>query len=664
MRHILFVLAALSLSAAAIAAEPAASANHPASSAQQIPVKDFMRDDSFDLVKLSPSGKYMARTISLGDKSVLAITRRSDGVLTGHFNLQGKTQVLDFWWVNDERLLISAGEKYGYLDKPQPTGEIYATNADGSGQAIMIGYRAGTGFSSSHIHNNAGNNYAEMVDGLPNDPDKVIIAVTPLGSDVPYTRAEEMDVNSGFLKVAATAPVRRATFTTDAQGVVRFAIGAGDDNLTKTYYRDNRDADWQMINDQDATSLQLFPLGFSADGKTAYLQKEEDHGPDGIYAFDTTTHKLSLQMRDPVVDPAMILRGPNHEVIGAQFVNDKPKVVFFDENSSLAHLYHSLEASFPGQAVLLDDFIEGGKAAVVGVYSDQSPGDYYLFDLENKKAEHLLSRREWLDPESMGIERPITFKARDGLELHGYLTLPPGSNGKNLPMVVNPHGGPFGIADAWGFNNETQLLASRGYAVLQLNFRGSGNYGREFILSGYKQWGGTMQDDLTDATHWAIDQGIADPHRICIYGASYGGYAALEGVAKEPSLYRCAVGYVGVYDMNRIYQDEIVRDSTSETNALKKTLGQDDLDSKSPDHLADRITVPVMLVAGHDDVIAPPKHTELMRDALQRAGKQVDAKIYDHEGHGFFVEDDILDFYTRMLAFLDKNIGAGAVAAH
>ncbi|MEO5596723.1 MAG: S9 family peptidase [Lysobacteraceae bacterium] len=622
-----------------------------------------MRDDSFNRIKLSPDGKYIARSIAIGEKSALAITRRSDGVLTGHFNLGGKTAVLDFWWVNDHRLLISAGEKYGALDKPVGTGELYATNADGSGQQILLGYRSGDGISSPHMSSSGGTKAAAfMVDDLPHNDQKVIVQIWPFGRDAPYTRAQELDVVSGGLKNVAVAPVRRADFVTDLEGVVRFATGSGDDNLSRTYYRADRNADWQLLNDQATSGLRLAPLGFSANGATAYLQRDEETGADGIYAMETAGGKMHLQHRDPVVDPARILYGPNREVIGAQYVDGVPKTVLFDETSALAKLYHGLGRSFPGQAVVLDQFVDGGKMALLYVYSDTSPGDYYLFDLANKKAEHLISRRDWLDPARMGSSQPIKFAARDGLEIHGYLTLPNGSNGKNLPLVVNPHGGPFDVFDEWGFDPEVQLLASRGYAVLQVNFRGSSNYGKSFVLAGYQQWGGTMQDDLTDATLWAIKQGVADARRICIFGSSYGGYAALMGAAREPSLYRCAVGYVGIYDLKTLYGDESVADSKSATNFFKRTLGQQDLASKSPDHLADRITIPVMLVAGREDEVAPPKHTELMRDALTRAGKQVDAKIYPHEGHGFFVQEDIEDFYTRMLAFLDRNIGAGAAA--
>ena len=291
------------------------------------------------------------------------------------------------------------------------------------------------------------------------------------------------------------------------------------------------------------------------------------------------------------------------------------------------------------------------------VYSDRIPGDFYLFDRKLERATYLASKDGWFKPEMLSEVRSINLKARDGLPLQGFITIPRGSNGRNLPLVVNPHGGPFGIYDYWAYNFETQLLASRGYAVLQLNFRGSGNNGRAFEHAGYKQWGGTMQDDLTDATHWAIQQGIADPHRICIYGASYGAYAALMGVAKEPNLYRCAIGYVGVYDMDLMYHGGDVHESMYGYNSLKEQLGKQNLDAISPTNLADRITVPVMLVAGREDRRAPYEHTERMRDALQRAGKQVDARIYYGEGHGFYKEADVTDFYTRMLAFLDRNIG-------
>ena len=272
--------------------------------------------------------------------------------------------------------------------------------------------------------------------------------------------------------------------------------------------------------------------------------------------------------------------------------------------------------------------------ALVYVYSDRNPSDFYVFDITRKGATHLASRRDWVDPEYMGTMRAVAIPARDGRILHGFLTVPAGSDGKDLPLVINPHGGPFGPADLWHFQTEPQLLASRGYAVLQVNFRGSGNYGRDHLRSGYRQWGLKMQDDLADATRWAAAQGIAEADRVCIYGASYGGYAALMGAARDPSIYRCAIGYVGVYGVPLKFNDGDIRDSKSGTNFLQESLGGDreKLAQTSPTRLAANIKVPVFLAAGGADKRAPLK---ALRNDARRAGRgRQHARVAGLQGRG------------------------------
>ncbi len=255
--------------------------------------------------------------------------------------------------------------------------------------------------------------------------------------------------------------------------------------------------------------------------------------------------------------------------------------------------------------------------------------------------------------------KPIKFNARDGLEIEGFLTVPEKGASKNLPMILLVHGGPIGIFDTWGFDQEVQLLASRGYAVLQVNYRGSGNYGRSFTEKGHLQWGRAMQDDLTDATRWAIAQGIADSKRICIYGGSYGGYAALMGAVREPDLYACAIGNVGVYDLPQLYKDDS-KESWYLDKFLTNTLGNTNLEVISPSLRATEIRIPVLLGAGREDKIALPLHTERMRDALLKAGRPVDTVIYESEGHGNYLLKNQIDWANRVLNFLDKNIGAAA----
>ncbi len=237
-------------------------------------------------------------------------------------------------------------------------------------------------------------------------------------------------------------------------------------------------------------------------------------------------------------------------VMGVRFTDGRPATAVFDNADAGVKALVELMQQFPGEDVRFVAGTDDGGKAVALVEADVDPGTFFLYDKAANKFTTLAQRAAWIDPNVLGRSVPFTFKTRDGLSEQGYVTYPPGkTDAKNLPLVVLPHGGPFFERDAWGFEIEPQLLAASGYAVLQVNFRGSSGYGRAFTQAGAREWGGKMQDDVTDATHWAVEQGIADPSRICIYGASYGAYAALEGAAKEPSLYKCAAGYVGVYDL-------------------------------------------------------------------------------------------------------------------
>ncbi|HET6603183.1 MAG TPA: S9 family peptidase [Xanthomonadaceae bacterium] len=635
----------------------------PAAAADRLPLSVFLKNDTFTAIKISPTGKYLAATVPVEDKTVLVVLDRDTMEQTGLFNLRGRTHVVDFWWVNDERVVMSVGEKRGRLELPRPTGELYATNADGTRQEVLAGFRAGgdTNPVGTRIRGKANENvFAVMVDPLPEDKDNVIVGIYSGGSlaDEPVTTAERMDVYSGYRVKITTAPERRSQFLTDHKGQVRFAVGAGADNKSKLYHRADDRSEWKLLNDHARSGFDMYPVGFGEDRRTAYLGAQEIEGPDAIYAYDTVTGEMKKVLQDDNTEPYRILYSLDRQsVIGAAFMDPVLRHEFFDPVQTDSRLYRSLVASFPGESVLIDSATRDGRFALLRVFGAGNPGDYFVFDTGAKKAAHLVSSRAWIDPAAMGEVRPISLKARDGLDLHGYVTLPPGSDGKNLPMVVNPHGGPFAVQDIWAFNDEAQMLASRGYAVLQVNFRGSDGYGLQFETAGYKQWGRTMQDDVTDATRWAIAQGIADKDRVCIYGASYGAYAALMGVAREPDLYRCAVGYIGVYDLRLMHSDGDIPQRLSGRNLLEDILGSEKLDEYSPTRLAARIKSPVFLAAGGEDERAPLKHTRAMESALKAAGGSVETLIYPTEGHGFFNEANREAFYTRLLAFLDRHIG-------
>jgi dipeptidyl aminopeptidase/acylaminoacyl peptidase len=296
-----------------------------------------------------------------------------------------------------------------------------------------------------------------------------------------------------------------------------------------------------------------------------------------------------------------------------------------------------------------------------------NPGSYYFFDRAKGKLEWLADSMPWIDPKKMSPMTPVRYKARDGLEIPAYLTIPRGSSGKNLPMVAMIHGGPWYSGDEWAFNPEVQFLASRGYAVLQPNFRGTTRYGWKHFSSSFKQWGLAMQDDITDGVQWTVAQGVADPKRMCIYGASYGGYATMMGVIKTPDLFKCGINYVGVTDLD-LFTSATWSDfaySPSLDGEMKDMFGDSvkdaaQLKATSPVLLASKIKVPVMMAYGAADVRVVPEHGFRMKAAMERAGQHPDWMIADGEGHGYLEISNQVMFYGAMEKFLDKNIGASA----
>ncbi|RNF86132.1 alpha/beta hydrolase family protein [Montanilutibacter psychrotolerans] len=633
----------------------------PALHASDVDVGAYVRQESFRDIKLSPTGEYYATSVPLEDRTILAIVKRADNKVVGRFALERNNHVSNFDWVNPERVVISVAQKFGLLDEPSATGELFTLNTNGKSD-ILVGYRVQSAGPGTKIQaKKVEDVFARLVDDLPHDDKYVIISTSPFNAEA-YTQAERLDVGTGHRVRITSAPVRRAEFITDAQGVVRFASGRNTDNAQQLYYRNGDGDEWTLINDENVSGSVQLPLGFSEDGKVAYLQVEQASGPDKVVARDVATGAMTPLLADDDTDPQVVLyRNASSVPVGLSYMDGRPRTAFFDTASHEAKLYRSLEQAFGGDPVRITSSTSDGKIALVQTWSDRNPGDFFLFDTVAMKAEHLLSRSDWVDPERMGTTTPISLPSRDGLTLHGYLTRPVGATGA-LPMVVMPHGGPFGVRDDWGFDRDVQILANAGYAVLQVNFRGSTGYGRAFNQAGARQWGGKMQDDLTDATRWAIAQGHTVADKICIYGASYGAYAALMGVAKEPGLYKCAVGYVGLYDLP-MRHSALTRASDSGATFANQWMGDAaSLAAVSPNRMADRIKVPVFLAAGGEDEITPIAHSEKMEAALRAAGVPVETLYVRTEGHGFYKPENRQKFYTQLLAFLSRSLGGGVAS--
>lgn len=628
--------------------------------AAQVELEPYLRRDTLDRIKISPDGLHYAASVPMEDRTGMIVMRRSDKKVISSTAGVKDSVVADFWWVNNERLVLAMAETQGRQDPVYFTGELFGVGLQDKEVKKLFGKLARPGMVQSYGADDR--EMATLIDQLPGDPDNILIAAWPLSS-TPRTRVEKLNVYTGRSTVVATTPVSRASFTVDASGQVRFADGASAENHRRLYYREGDGAAWQLINDQGVSGREVSALGLSADGSVAYLQTDQQAGPDVIETMDLHTLKRSPLLRDAVVDPYQIIRSLDGRTpIGVQYMDGHVRSRFFDEESDMASTYRRLEKAFPGSAVSLSSSTRDGSVALLKVWDDRTEGDYYLYDMQQRSASGVFARNEWLLPETLPITRPVSLQARDGVRLHGYVTKPLGQE-SGLPMLVVPHGGPFGLFDRWAFDLETQMLAKAGYAVLRINYRGSGNYGGAFQKLGAQQWGGRMQDDLTDATRWAIDQGIADPDRICLYGASYGGYAALVGVAKEPALYRCAVGYVGVYDLEAVHSTSSSYANWARNWSNDWVGARGDLAALSPVNMADRIKVPVLLVAGGADARAPMQQSRAMERALRARQVPVETLYVSSEGHGFTTQAHQRRFYTQLLDFLHRQLGGQKAAA-
>ena len=618
------------------------------SAVEKIPVEEFFKKSSFEQIKISPDGRHLAAIVPLEFESSLVIMDIDSKKITGSFRPSPDTYISEFYWVNPTRVLFTTGIKRGRNEQASWSGAWYAMNADGT--------QVGKGYATDYR--------AAILDTLKDDDKLVLVQYR---SDQGFESYGYMNVYNGDIRPThKKAPdANYGQYFSDNNADVRLYQSNKTYKDTKFFGRKNKDASWENIYDQKNSGQSITYMGFSADNTIAYFSMSEKEGPNGLYAYNFNTGEFKLVIKDKNVDPGRLLSAPDSDVVyGIRYYDGFPRYEILDKTNPMVKDLAKLQSAFPDTDVVPVSSTLDGRKVVYVVRSDTQAGDYYLFNRDTQKAEHLVSSKSWLDPKQMAMMEPMKFKARDGLEIEVFVTLPRGSSGKNLPMIINPHGGPFGPFDQWGFDPEIQLLANRGYAVMQVNFRGSGNYGKSFMEAGYEQWGKAMQDDLTDATRWAIQQGIADPNRICMYGASYGAYASLMGAAKEPNLYRCVVGNVGTYDL--ALQLNYSTKGGGQSNASKaffSDVAQENVESVSPARLAANIKIPVFLAAGEKDTTCPPEQSKYMQSALKTAGNYAELVIYPGEGHGNRKLENQIDLANRLLAFFEKNLNPGKVNA-
>lgn len=611
--------------------------------AAEVPIGDFFKDPEFTSVSLSPRGDYITVSKPMGDRTLLAAFSTADMALVGKWDYGANKHIDSVTWVNDERFFMFVSEKTGRFDRRQGMQDVYASNIDGTQRADIP---------------NGG--YYQIANLLWDDPKHILVQ-----RSIDSAFLFRMNVYDGKTRTVATAPLRYGGFIVDHDAKVRYAVGQSEENESIVLRRD--EDEWTEVHRAPMGEAQRRPFGFAADNTRVVFSISDEGEPARYVYWDPQTKQETPISRNPNVEASgSLVSSDDKHLLAIAYADGLPGYDFVDTEHPESKVYAGLIQAFPDHAVRFGGISRDGQKILVRTYSDVDPGAYYLFDRGTMQAKFLLSAMDWIQPERMSPMRPIAITARDGEVLHGYLTLPRDSDGKNLPLIFNPHGGPHGVRDEWGFNPEVQFLASRGYAVLQLNFRGSGGYGSKFESIGYRNWGTTMIDDMTDAVKWAVAEGIADPDRLCTYGASYGGYAALMTVVREPELYRCTIGYVGVYSLPLMFKDGDIPESESGRNFLKRVMPetQEERQRQSAAFNVDRINIPVMLVQGAKDRRVPMSQYRALLDKLTDAGKPPEVTIVEKkEGHGFYDFDNQVELYTAMEAFLARHIGPSAKTA-
>lgn len=623
----------------------------------QVPIRAFVLRPQFSNPSLSPDGAHLVVTRLIQqdgrDVKVMVVYDLAQMKVLSTVRLPVFDEPENYYWVTPQRLTVEIAHETGSLDAPQLTGEILAMDLDGSHQEYLYGYKEVTRRGGRVMTPDKGWAWVNSI----GSGGHLLLTENLWGVKENNSQLYDVDSSAAHRRLVAEIAMKDFDFLVQCDGKPRFAFGTDKDAEPAVFEYDDDRREWRDL--RGTARGDMAPLAMSPDNRDVFARVSTKRGPSSLVKLGMASGERTTLAEDPVGTIDAIEYGPFPETPFAAGTSvGRPKLTYFDAQRPEARLHQLLSAQFPESYVHFINFSRDGGKLLFSVASDRDPGAFYLFDRVTNKAMLLFPVSPWVDPSRMAERRPIRFTASDGLEIHGYLTLPPDTAGTKPPLVLLPHGGPHGVADAWGFDSDAQFLASRGYAVLQVNYRGSGGRGRGFQIAGYRLWGGRVQDDLIDGVRWLVAQGTVDATRMCAFGASFGAYAAMMTTIRSPGLFKCAVGYSGLYDLAQMYDEDRTVVNEKSFNYLVKVVGQDpiELANNSPTRLADKLTVPVLLAHGSKDTRTPPLQAKTMREALIKAGRPPEWMFVDGEGHGFYSEQSRTAFYEKLEAFLAKHL--------
>ncbi len=607
---------------------------------RQIPLEDFFRNSERTGYQLSPDGSYISYMAPYKDR-LNVFVRRVDETDEHAIRITNETErsVAGYMWADNQRLLYmkdTAGDE-NY--------QLYGVHRDGSDD------RAYTAFDGVRT---------SLIDDLEEQPGVVMIGMNKRNPEVfdPY----RLNIETGELTLLAENPGNIQGWMTDHDGRLRVATAIVDGVNTQILYRDTEDEPFKPVlttNFRDVVSF----MEFTPDNKEVYAATNLHRDKTILVRMNPATcEELEVLYENERYDIASISYSRKRKKLLSVYCTGHKEPVrhYFDAEEE--QLRQRIKAHFPNQRYGIADTDKAEENYLIYVGGDRTRGSYWHYNALTDEAKKIADLAPWIKSDEMNAMHPVCYTTRDGLQIEAYLTLPDGltpDTAKQLPVVVNPHGGPW-ARDCWGYSSEVQFLSNRGYAVFQMNFRGSTGYGRHFLEASYKQWGLKMQDDITDGVKWLIEKGIANPNRIAIYGGSYGGYATLAGLTFTPDLYACGIDYVGVSNLFTFMQT-IPPYWRPMLEMMYEQVGHpehdaDQLAATSPALHADKIKVPLFVAQGANDPRVNKAESDQMVEALRQRGVVVEYMVKDNEGHGFHNQENRFDFYRAMERFLKAHL--------
>jgi dipeptidyl aminopeptidase/acylaminoacyl peptidase len=602
---------------------------------KHIPMRDFFRNAEKTNFSISPDGTHISFMQPYQHRMNVFVQPRAGGPAVRITN-ETERDVAGYLW---------KGSRIVYAKDFKGDENFHLVSVDADGRNLVDL----TPFDNVRV---------QAIDGRPGNDDEMIVGLNK--RDPKVFDAYRLDLKSKQLTLIAENPGNITGWLPDHDGRIRVALTTDGVNNSLLYRADEASPFKTIVT--TGFREQLNPLFFSFDNKRIFAASNINRDKSAIVLVDPATAKEErVIFAHPEVDVSALDWSYKRKVVTqVRFTTWKRQRVFLDLRSEVIH--RAIERQLPGYEIALTSHNKNETVFVVAAWHDRTRGSEYLYEVATGSLTKLADAAPWLDEKQLVPMKPITYRSRDGLTIHGYLTLPRGA-GKNLPLVVNPHGGPWS-RDAWGYDSEVQFLANRGYAVLQMNFRGSTGYGRKFWAASFKQWGKKMQDDITDGVRYLVREGIADPKRVGIYGASYGGYATLAGLTFTPELYACGIDYVGVSNLFT-FLNTIPPYWKPELEMWHEMVGHPErdkalLEAASPALHADKIRAPLLIAQGAKDPRVNINESDQMVAALKKRGVAVEYIVKENEGHGFHNEENRFEFYEAMERFLAKHLNAKA----